>query len=150
MLLYCCNSKFTALVLVGLGLRLGVFFCIRFCVFLLGFCEFSCLYRFSWLHGKTRLQNDILYVKLDVKLYSSSHLNGCICCARCAVFGVSFYSMSQPLFRNRVRCTPSVIVYCWCEGGLLVHIWASSVSRSVAANVAARRFLAESPHSQCS
>jgi len=35
-----------------------------------------------------------------------------------------------------------------CEGGLFVHVWASSISWSAAANVAAWRFLAESSHSQ--
>ena len=44
----------------------------------------------------------------------------------------------------------SCLWHFWCEGGLLVHVWASSYSRSVAANVAAWRFVAESSHSQCS
>ena len=34
---------------------------------------FGCQYQCSWLPGKTRLQNDLLYVEWDVKPYTLTH-----------------------------------------------------------------------------
>ena len=46
-----------------------------FCVFLVYFLLFvlNCQYQCKWLPGKTRLRNDLLCVKWDVKLYSLTH-----------------------------------------------------------------------------
>ena len=78
----------------------GNFFCFVFTMYVV-FCllVFGCPYQCIWLPGKTRLQNDLLCVKWDVKPYAVADSFTCLTCFCHTWYGLSQQSPHRSLWQ---------------------------------------------------